>query len=59
MEEMLDIVFKPCKNCKAENYDNSEYKELIERPDGYFEIEPDKCDKCDFSLALSDSDLLH
>jgi hypothetical protein len=54
-----NIVYKPCKNCKRTDYDNADVKEPEFTDDGKVEVEPDKCDKCDFNLMLSDSDLIH
>lgn len=54
-----DMVYKPCKACGSLEYDNADYREMTETPDGKFIVEPDKCDRCDFELVLSPSDLIH
>lgn len=56
---MEDVVYKPCKNCKTLDYDNADQENFNHTEDGKLIVEPDRCDQCDFSLALSDSDQLH
>lgn len=54
-----NIVYCACKNCGSTSYDNGDCPEPQFTNDGKVKFEPIKCDRCDFSLMLSDSDLLH
>ena len=54
-----NIVYKPCKTCHSTVYDNADCPEPVFTADGKVEFEPIRCDQCDFSLLLSDSNLLH
>lgn len=54
-----DIIYEGCKKCGAKDYNNANFDDLLERPDGKFVVMPDSCDKCDLMLMLSDSNLLH
>lgn len=56
---MEDSVYKPCKKCGAKDYDNCDQIEFDHTPDGKLIVEPIECDKCNFELALSDSNYLH
>jgi len=54
-----ELIYKPCKKCGCQNYDQADFDDLEETPDGKFIIHPKSCDKCNLMLMMSDSDLIH
>lgn len=56
---MEDCVYRLCKKCGAENYDNCDQEHFEHTEDGKVIVEPASCDKCNFELVLSESNLLH
>lgn len=59
-EELAEnIIYKPCKSCGSVVYDNADCPDPVFTNDGKVSFEPLTCDQCDFSLMLSESDLLH
>jgi hypothetical protein len=53
------IVYKPCRACGSDKYDNADCPEPEFTDDGKINFQPTRCDQCDFSLVLSDSDYIH
>lgn len=53
------IVYKPCKACASNSYDNADDPDPQFTDDGKIIFQPIRCDQCDFSLVLCESDLLH
>lgn len=53
------IVYKPCKNCKAVNYDNADEPKPTFTKDGLIVFEPKTCDQCNFELVIPESGYHH
>jgi len=56
---MDEIIYKPCKKCGAEDYDNVDDKAFDHDDTGLVVVEPNECDRCSFELVLSPSDEVH
>lgn len=53
------IIYKPCKSCKALDYDNADCKNPEFTKDDKILFEPTKCDQCDFALVIPESTWEH
>lgn len=53
------IVYKPCKHCGSNKYDNADCVNPEFTPDDKIIFEPTKCDQCDFALVIPDSIYFH
>ncbi len=53
------IVYLACKSCGSTSYDNADCPDPEFAIDGSVMFLPITCDKCNFELMLSDSNLLH
>ena len=55
----MDIDYKPCIKCGAEDYDNVDDNAFSHDNDGVLVVKPNSCDKCNFELVTSPSPELH
>ena len=59
MEELDNIVYKPCKCCGSRSYKDTKGEKFVNLADGRIAVTPNTCDKCDFDIMIPETNYLH